>query len=167
MDQNNWHCLTWSLTSVRADAICLRRMVVEQWLDFDMKRDYKDFCVALSTKTSKINHRAKLLPIFFKEISVVTVELFEKNMWFHVGSRPWHDNNLVLYSAIYLYTDISTQNVHETDLDCFHLAGLTFAILILYIITLGIPVLLVFMFWKIMLWSAVIVYCTFSEIMKW
>ena len=31
--------ITWSLTAVRADVICLDRMVVEQWLEFDMKHD--------------------------------------------------------------------------------------------------------------------------------
>ena len=30
-------------TAVRADVICFERMVVTQWLEFDMKRDLKGF----------------------------------------------------------------------------------------------------------------------------
>ena len=31
--------ITWALTAVRADVTYLDRMVEEQWLEFDMKRD--------------------------------------------------------------------------------------------------------------------------------
>ena len=31
--------IAWSLTAVRADVICLDKMVVEQWLEFNMKRE--------------------------------------------------------------------------------------------------------------------------------
>ena len=37
------YLITWSLTAVRADVICFDRMVVDQWLKFDMMRDLKWF----------------------------------------------------------------------------------------------------------------------------
>ena len=37
------------LTAVRADVICLDRMVVEQKLEFEMSVIYKDFCVVSAT----------------------------------------------------------------------------------------------------------------------
>ena len=41
--------ITWSLTAVWAHVICLERMVVEQWLEFDINVVYKDVCVVLAT----------------------------------------------------------------------------------------------------------------------
>ena len=36
--------------SLRADIICFERMVVEQWLEFDMKRDLKGFLLSVGTQ---------------------------------------------------------------------------------------------------------------------
>ena len=44
------YLITWSLTAVRADVICFERMVVEKWLEFDMKRDLKGFLCSFSNQ---------------------------------------------------------------------------------------------------------------------
>ena len=43
------YLITWSLTAVRAGVICYERMVVQQWLELEKKRNLKDFCVVLAT----------------------------------------------------------------------------------------------------------------------